>query len=67
MMILQSLFIPLIFMFLFDLISCDEMFRASLTYQCKLMYSSLCRKIDFILSCISLTLAPEKLFTLTRR
>ena len=30
-----------------------------------MMYSGLRRKIGFILSCMSLTLAPEKLFTLT--
>ena len=29
------------------------------------MFLGLCRKIGFILSCMSLTLAPEKLFTLT--
>ena len=30
-----------------------------------MMDSGLCRKIGFILSCMSLTLTPEKLFTLT--
>ena len=31
------------------------------------MYSGLCRKIGFILSCMSVTLAPGKVFTLTLR
>ena len=30
-----------------------------------MMYSDLCCKIGFILTCVPLTLAPEKLFTLT--
>ena len=43
------------------------MFKASLVPMCKMMYSGLCRRIGFILSCMSLTLAPEKVFTLTLR
>ena len=39
-------------------------FNASLALTCKMMNSGLCREIGFILSCMSLTLAPGKLFTL---
>ena len=35
--------------------------------QCKTMYSGLCREIGLILPRMSLTMAPEKLFTLTLR
>ena len=63
-----------IFVYLFDLflsskilssISFGGRFKASLVPTCKMMYSGLCRKIGFILSCMSLTLAPEKFFALT--
>ena len=48
-------------------ISFGERLMASLVPTCKMMYSGLCRKIGFILSCMSLTLAPGNLFTLTLR
>ena len=63
-----------IFVYLLDLffkfqilssISFGGRFKISLVPACKMMYSGLCRKIGFILSCMSLTLAPEKLFALT--
>ena len=45
-------------------ISFGKRFRASLVPTYKMMYSCLCCKIGFILSCMSLTLVPEKLFIL---
>ena len=40
---------------------------ASLVPARKMMYSDLHRKIGFILPCMSLTLTPEKFFTVTLR
>ena len=63
-----------VFVYLFNLcfkfkilssISIGGSFKALLVPTCKIMYSGLCRKIGFILPCMSLTLATEKLFTLT--
>ena len=68
MMTLQSLFISSIFVLSFKIlsnISFGGSFKAPLVPTCKIMYSGLCRKIGFIFSCMSLTLAPENLFTLT--
>ena len=70
MMTLQSLFISSIFFLssnILSSISFGGKFKASLVPMCQMMYSGLCRRIGFILSCMSLTLAPEKLFTLTLR
>ena len=68
MMTLQSLFISSIFVLSFKILSnilFGGSFRVPLVSTCKIMYSGLCRKIGFILSCMFLTLAPENLFTLT--
>ena len=68
MMTLQSLFISSIFVLsskILSRISFGGSFKAWLVPTCKIMYSGLRRKIGFILSCMFLTLAPEKLFTLT--
>ena len=46
-------------------ISFDGNFKAWLVPTCKMMLSGLCHKIGFALPCMSLTLAPEKLLTLT--
>ena len=70
MMTLKSLFISSIFFLSSKILSSTSFggrFKASLVSTYKMMYSGLCRKIGFILSCMSLTLAPEKLFTLTLR
>ena len=56
MMTLQSLFISSIFLLsskVLSSISFGESFKASLVPTCKIMYSGLCRKIGFILSCMS--------------
>ena len=56
MMTLQSLFISSIFLLsskVLPSISFGESFKASLVPTCKIMYSGLCRKIGFILSCMS--------------
>ena len=68
MITLQSLFISSIFLSsskISSSVSFSGRFKASLVPTCKMIYSGLCRKIGFILSCMSLTLAPEKRFTLT--
>ena len=39
--------------------------KALLVLTCKMIYSGFCRKIGFILSCMSLSLVLKKLFTLT--
>ena len=67
MKILRSLFISSIFILsskILSIISFGGRFRASLVPTCQMMYSVLCRKIGFILLCMSLTLASQKLFTL---
>ena len=48
-------------------ISFGGRFRISLVPMCKMIYSGLCRSIGFILSCMSQTLVPEKLFPSTLR
>ena len=48
-----------------SLFKVGDRFKTSLVPTCKMTYSGYYLKIGFILSCMSLTLAPEKLFTLT--
>ena len=67
MMTLQSWFISSIFALnskILSSISFGGSFKASLVPTRKTMYSGLCRKIGFILLCMSLTSALEKLFNL---
>ena len=68
MMTLQSFFISSIFVLSSKILSSilfGRGFEESLVSTSKIMDSGMCRKTGFILLCISLKLAPEKLFNLT--
>ena len=65
--IFVSPFDPFLSSKILSTISFGGRFKASLVPTCKMIYSGLCRKIGFLLSSMSLTLAPEKLLTLTLR
>ena len=65
--IFVPLFDPCLSSKILSSISFGDRFKASLVSTCKMIYSGLCRKIGFLLSCMSLTLVPEKLLALTLR
>ena len=68
MMTLHSFFISSIFGLnskILCSISFGGSFKALSVLTCKMRYSDLFRRIGFLLSCMSVTMAPEKLITLT--
>ena len=68
MMTLQSVFISSIFSLsskILSSISFGGSFKALSVLTCKTGKLDLCGRIGFILSCMSITMAPEKLFSLT--